>query len=174
MSPSLEAFFALEDFRKARREASLQEIMSLVTRRREELLSYDEVRRKLKGVEGSRQELKEIPLDGIIGSVNRYKDFTRSFLPRSGIDRDRWTGVMSSATGSTGFPPIDVYQIGDVYFVQDGHHRVSVARRLGIDPIQAYVKEVHTKVTLTPDTQPDDLIIQHHRGRKIPDYYGSD
>jgi nucleotide-binding universal stress UspA family protein len=160
MSQNYEAIIALEDFRKARREASLQEIMQLVTRRREELLSYDEVRRKLKGVEGSRQELKEIPLDAIIGSVNRYNDFTRSFLPRSAIDRDRWTGVMSIATGSSGIPPIDVYQIGEVYFVQDGHHRVSVARRLGIDPIQAYVKEVHTKVRLTPDIDLDDLIIQ--------------
>ncbi|MCK4579563.1 MAG: ParB N-terminal domain-containing protein, partial [Candidatus Marinimicrobia bacterium] len=160
MPRSLEASFALEDFRKARQEASLQEIMYFVTRRREELLSFDEVRRKLKGVEGSRQELKEIPLDAIVGSVSRYHDFTRSFLPRGGIDRDRWTRVMAVAMGSAGFPPIDVYQIGDVYFVQDGHHRVSVARRLGMDPIQAYVKEVHTKVTLTADIHPDDLIIK--------------
>ncbi|MCJ7661419.1 MAG: universal stress protein [Anaerolineales bacterium] len=160
MSPSLDKLFALEDFRKARQEASLQEIMYLVTRRREELLSYEEVRRKLKGVEGSRQELKEIPLDAIVGSVSRCQDFTRSFLPRSSIERDRWVRVMGVATGLTGFPPIDVYQIGEVYFVQDGHHRVSVARRLGMDPIQAYVKEVHTKVTLTADIDPDDLIIK--------------
>ena len=160
MPQSLEAIYALEDFRKARREASLQEIMQLVTRRREELLPYEEVRRQLKGVEGSREELKEIPLDAIVGSVSRYNDFTRSFLPRSAIDRDRWTGVRRIATGSTGIPPIDVYQIGEVYFVQDGHHRVSVARRLGIDPIQAYVKQVHTKVSLTSDIQPDELIIK--------------
>jgi len=160
MPRNLEASFALEDFRKARQEASLQEIMYFVTRRRGELLSFEEVRRKLKGVEGSRQELKEIPLDAIVGSVSRYHDFTRSFLPRGGIDKDRWTRVMAVAMGSAGFPPIDVYQIGDVYFVQDGHHRVSVARRLGMDPIQAYVKEVHTKVTLTADIHPDDLIIK--------------
>jgi len=119
MPRNLEASFALEDFRKARQEASLQEIMYFVTRRRGELLSFEEVRRKLKGVEGSRQELKEIPLDAIVGSVSRYHDFTRSFLPRGGIDKDRWTRVMAVAMGSAGFPPIDVYQIGDVYFVQD-------------------------------------------------------
>ncbi|MEJ2605471.1 MAG: universal stress protein, partial [Anaerolineales bacterium] len=125
-----------------------------------ELLSYDEVRKKLHAVEESGEELRNIPLDAIVGSVDRYTDFTRSFLPRYDSDIDRWIRVQVAVTEPTGLPPIEVYQIGEVYFVHDGNHRVSVARQLGADHIQAYVTEVHTKVPLLPDDQPDDLILK--------------
>jgi nucleotide-binding universal stress UspA family protein len=104
--------------------------------------------------------LKEIPLHAIVGSVGRYTDFTRSFLPRQDSDQYRWAQVMVKVTDMEGLPPIEVYQIGEAYFVQDGNHRVSVARRLGATHIEAYVTEVRTKVTLSPDDQPDDLILK--------------
>ncbi|MEA3351701.1 MAG: universal stress protein [Chloroflexota bacterium] len=151
---------AIHDFREARRQASFQEILKRLSGKNNQLLSYEEVRQKLHTREIGRTELREIPLDAIIGSVGRYTDFTRDFLPRFNSDEDRWARVMAKATSLEGLPPIDVYQIGEAYFVLDGNHRVSVARHLNAPNIQAYVTVVRTKVNITPDTQPDDLIIK--------------
>lgn len=153
---------ALQDFKDARRQAALQEIIAQITGKEEEiqLLPFDEVREKLHGLEKSRQYLDNIPLDAIVGSVSRYHDFTRSFLPRESTDAYRWARVMAQTLGLTGLPPIEVYQLGEVYFVKDGNHRVSVARQLGNKTIQAFVTEVKTKVPITRDTKPDELIIK--------------
>lgn len=134
--------------------------MASLTGKSAALLSYDEVKEKLKASGGSVRGLQEIPLAAIVGSVGRYTDFTRSFLPRHDSDAQRWAGVQLATTGLVGLPPIDVYQMGDVYFVLDGNHRVSVARQLGATYIEAYVTEVHTKVPLTPEVRLDDLIIK--------------
>jgi nucleotide-binding universal stress UspA family protein len=151
---------AVNDFREARRRAAMEQIMARLTGRTAELLSYDEVRAKLKAGSSKQVGLRDIPLDAIVGSVGRYTDFTRSFLPRQDSDRGRWARVQMAITDLTGVPPIEVYQIGDVYFVRDGNHRVSVARQFDAPTIQAYVTEVRTRVPLTPDVQPDDLILK--------------
>jgi hypothetical protein len=151
---------AVEDFRHARRQANLQQVVARLTGKSAELLSYEDVRQKLKAIELSGKELKDIPLDAIVGSVGRYTDFTRSFLPRQDSDEDRWARVKVAMTDMRGVPPIQVYQIGQAYFVQDGNHRVSIARRLGATHIEAYVTQVQTKVPLSPDVQPDDLILK--------------
>src|SRR5262249_54752575 len=103
-----------------------------------------------------------IPVNAIVGSVGRYTDFTRSFLPRNESDQTRWARVKLAIDdpGGTGVPPIDVYKVGEAYFVLDGNHRVSVARQEGVEYIQAHVIEVKTDFSLTPDIQPDDLIIK--------------
>jgi hypothetical protein len=126
--------------------------------KQEELLSYDDIRRTLKAQTQIERGLQEIPLDAIVGSVGRYADFTRNFLPLSDSMEERWANVYAVATDGTGWPPIQVYKIGDAYFVLDGNHRVSVARQLEMATIQAYVTEVITKVPLSPDTNPDELI----------------
>ncbi|NJN95574.1 MAG: hypothetical protein HC875_16425 [Anaerolineales bacterium] len=151
---------ALSDFYRARSRATLEQIMASLTGRSVQLLSYDDVRAKLKATGSSSRGLREIPLDAIVGSVGRYTDFTRRFLPRHDSDAHRWAGVQLAATGMVGLPPIEVYQIGDAYFVLDGNHRVSVARQQGATHIEANVTEIHTKVPLTPDARPDDLIIK--------------
>jgi len=149
-----------EDFFTARRQAKYEMFLARLTGRSTELLSYEDVRAKLRAIESSGQVLREIPLEAIVGSVGRYSDFTRSFLPKSDADRQRWTRVKAVADGLTGFPPIEVYQIGEVYFVRDGNHRVSVTRQSGATHIQAYVTSVRSKVHLEPDIQPDDLILK--------------
>jgi nucleotide-binding universal stress UspA family protein len=152
---------AREDFRRARQQASLQEVLSRFRGKSQDLLSYEEVLRRLHtGGSGIRRGLREIPLDSIVGSTGRYTDFTRSFLPRNPSDEERWARVMVMVTdpGGGGLAPIEVVQVGDVYFVKDGHHRVSVARQLGAKTIHAYVTEVPTKIPLTPDVEPQDLI----------------
>ncbi len=151
---------ALEDFREARRQAALEALLARLRGHSADLLSFEEVRQKLRALDGQARGLQEIPLDAIVGSVGRYTDFTRSFLPRSQVDEQRWTRVSLKASGMRGLPPIEVYKVGDAYFVKDGNHRVSVARRHGAESIQAYVTEVETKVPLTPDDQPDDIIIK--------------
>ena len=151
---------AVADFHRARRQATLQQIMAHLTGRSADLLSYDDVRRKLRARESSASKLQDIPLDAIVGSVGRYTDFTRTFLPRLDSDRQRWARVKRATTDMAGLPPIEVYQIGEAYFVRDGNHRVSVARQLGATHIQAYVTQVHTRIPLSPDVQPDDLILK--------------
>jgi nucleotide-binding universal stress UspA family protein/uncharacterized ParB-like nuclease family protein len=156
---------AVEDFRRARQRASMQEILARLTGQTTSLLSFDEVRQKFRAAGGSFRGLQEIPLDAIVGSVSRYHDFNRNFLPRSSTDEDRWSRVKAATLSSAGLPPIDVYKIGEVYFVVDGNHRVSVARELGANTIQAYVTEFHTKVPLKPDDRPDDLILKAEYAR---------
>lgn len=153
---------ALDDYKKARRRAEIQELLARLTGnpRDLELLSYEEVRHQLQAIEKSTEHLAEIPLDAIIGSVGRYHDFTRSFLPKESISQNRWARVMADTKGLSGLPPIEVYKIGDVYFVKDGNHRVSVARQMGNPFIQAYITEVKTRVNLSQDIKPDDLIIK--------------
>jgi len=106
----------------------------------------------------------DIPLTSIVGSVGRYTDFNRSFLPlqNNELERERWARVKAAIDdpSGVGWPAIDVYKVGDVYFVLDGNHRVSVARQEGFTHIQAHVIEVKTDIPLTPDVQPDDLIIK--------------
>ncbi len=151
---------AINDFHKARNRAFLKQIMGRVTGESTELLSYDEVRHRLKAVGTSRVQLKDIPLSAIIGSVGRYSDFTRDFMPKKDSIATRWASIKSAATGLTGLPPIEVYQIGEVYFVKDGNHRVSVARSTGQTHISAYVTEVRSRIPITPDISADDLILK--------------
>jgi nucleotide-binding universal stress UspA family protein len=157
-NPSLAA--AVEDFRRARGQANLEQIVARFTGKSVDLLSYEEVRQQLQARETGFEQLKEIPLDAIVGSVGRYTDFTRTFLPRKSSSETRWARVKLAMTDLSGLPPIEVYQIGGAYFVRDGNHRVSVARQLGATHIQAYVTEVRTKLPLSPDAQPDDLILK--------------
>lgn len=138
----------------------MREVLSALTRQTRPLLSFEDVRRKLKAVEGANRVLTEVPLDRIVGSVGRYNDFTREFLPRQDSDRERWAGVQMAMTGLSGIPPIELYRIGDAYFVKDGNHRVSVARQLGNRFIQAYVTPLHSRVHVGPDVSPDELIIK--------------
>jgi len=150
---------AVRDFRRARRRAKLQETMAYLTGQSVGLLSYEEVRQKLKAREVEGRQVKEIPLKAIVGSVGRYNDFTRSFLPRQDSAEDRWARV-KARVDSMGLPLIDVYQIDQAYFVLDGNHRVSIARQIGATTIQARVTEVHTKAPLSPDIRPDELIVK--------------
>lgn len=148
------------DFQRARRQANRERLIARLTGKSADLLSYEEVRQKLKAKTGRSIGLKDIPLDAIIGSVGRYSDFTRSFLPLQDDNEQRWARIQAKLADQEGLPPIEVYQIGETYFVQDGNHRVSVARRTGATHIEAYVTEVETKVPLSPDVQPDDLIVK--------------
>ncbi|RMF00579.1 MAG: hypothetical protein D6768_12440, partial [Chloroflexi bacterium] len=110
-------------FEQARRWAFLQDALSLIRYQPTDLLPFEEVREKLNL--GSRTYLgrQEIPLDKIVGSVGRYEDFTRTFLPRNPGVRSRWENIDQLAERG-GWPPIELYKVSDTYFVRDGNHRV--------------------------------------------------
>ena len=153
---------AVMDFQQARRTGALQEIVARLTGKSADLLSYEDVQQKLRLAGRSDRGLQEIPLDAIVGTVGRYHDFTRTFLPLNSRDEQRWASVkhVVDQLSIDALPPIEVYKIDQAYFVLDGHHRVSVARRHGLSTIHADVTEVRTKVPLAPDVTPDDLIIK--------------
>ncbi len=151
---------ALDDFHQARRRASLQAVLARLRGKSIAMLSYDEVRARLGGIEEPIRELKDIPLDAIIGTVSRYADFSRTLLPLRSTDSSRWARVRVANDKMEGLPPIEVYQIGDAYFILDGHHRASVAREMGSKHIQAYVRQVRTRVPLSPTDQVEDVILK--------------
>jgi len=138
---------AESDFMRARR---LQTLSALAARLRGDhedtsrALSFDEVVEAL-GRRGERRlGLQLIPLDAIIGSVDKVRDFDRRFRPTSDKSRARWERIARASRVGEEIPPIDVYKLGDYYFVRDGHHRVSVARALRLKLIEAEVTEVQT------------------------------
>lgn len=140
---------AVQDFRRARRQAAIQEVLARLGGKSLRLLAFEEVRTHLAEQTPLPRGLKEIPLDAIVGSVGRYADFNRQFLPKLESQLGRWARVRI-ATENKGLPPIEVYQLGKVYFVLDGNHRVSVARQLGAKSIEAHVTEISLEVPLAP------------------------
>ncbi len=156
---------AQRHFTYARLQADLERVLARLTGKSPDLLSYEEVRKQLIATGKSKQVLTDIPLEAIVGSVGRYTDFTRSFLPLQDSDRVRWANIEVEFNSLEGLPAIEVYKIGDTYFVIDGNHRISVARQIGATHIEAFVTEVKTKVPLSPDTKPDDLILKARYAR---------
>jgi hypothetical protein len=148
------------DFNRLRNRAMIQELLATLTHAPIDLLSYKEVQEKLHLQGGIYRGLQDIPLDKIVGSVGRYRDFTRTFLPRDNSDRERWAHVKALVEGMMGLPPIEVFQVGDVYFVKDGNHRVSVAQEMGAQTIQTHVTECKSPVPLDADVTPEDLIVK--------------
>lgn len=153
---------ALEDFRRARAKARLQHLWAVVTGESLDLLRFDEITTKMHTFGHSSKGIKNIPVNAIVGSVNRYQDFDRNFLPLRDGDEERWAQVKAAMTspGSIGLPPIRVYKLGDAYFVLDGNHRVSIARQMSLNFIEAYVTEIQTRVPISPDDSPEEIILK--------------
>lgn len=149
---------ARSDFDTARRKGYWRSILSWLTQSTNELLPFDEVRKRLPITGQHYLGLKQIPVETIVGSVGRYQDFDRAFLPRQTFTRDRWISIDKAHMQDVILPPIEVYKIGSVYFVKDGNHRVSVARERGQAFMDAYVIEVATNVPVENITDIDDLI----------------
>jgi hypothetical protein len=156
---------AQSDFSRARRRQALSRLARRLRREPDDvnvILPFDEVVEAL-GWRGERRlGLKVIPLDSIVGTVDRSRDFDRSFRPTSRRVRRRWEGIAEAIRRGQSMPPIDVYRIGEMHFVRDGHHRVSVARAMGLDKIDAYVTEIVTAVGADQRTRLRDLALKSH------------
>jgi hypothetical protein len=140
---------AERDFETARFRAFLGDVAAMIARRPNELVSFDAVRRSLPIYGSSYRGVQEVPLEKIVGSAtNRYNDFDRAFLPAQVRTKTRWKRIDEARLRDIALPPIQLYQVGEVYFVRDGHHRVSVARQLGQKFIDAEVIEMRTRAPL--------------------------
>jgi hypothetical protein len=157
---------AQSDFARQRRRRALSKIASRLRHEPDDvslMLPFEEVVAAL----GRRSErdigLQTIRLDSIVGTVaRRREEFDRNFRPASAGVRGRWEGIATARRRGQTMPPIDVYRIGELHFVQDGHHRVSVARALGDTHIEAHVKEVRTELGADAELQLRDLPLKRH------------
>ena len=150
----------MNGFDSARRAAVMHDLLALALRRPADLLPFDEVRERLRLTRMVDRGVEEVPLERIVGTVQRERDFNRAFLPREEALRERWQGLEDLSKGARGFPPIELYRVGDAHFVVDGHHRVSVARAHGLAAIEAHVKEFPTDVPLSAGASISDVILR--------------
>ena len=140
-----------ENFNRAKKRAAFGEIFSLLNPEKNHLLSFHDIRELIKPKAEFYRGLKTVPLDRIVGSEGRYHDFNRTFLPRREHLRLRWQSIDEAALQDKILPPIKLFQIGDIYFVRDGNHRVSVARTRGQIDIDAEITELTTEIPLEPN-----------------------
>lgn len=151
------------DFNRARFKAFLNRVWAVVSGQPTNLLSYDEVKEKLHIGGPIYRGLRTVRTDQIAGSLNRYHQFDRAFLPTEDTLAARWQSVNRAFYEDISLPPVVLYKVGEVYFVVDGHHRVSVAREQGQEYIEAEVRECATKINITPGIKPEDLEILHDK-----------
>jgi hypothetical protein len=153
------------DFNRARRRRILSRLANRLRREPSDvnvILPFEEVVESL-GRRGERYVgLQTIELDSIVGTVDRAREFDRRFLPTSERVRPRWERLATAQRKGAEIPPIEVYRIGELHFVKDGHHRVSVARALGYKDIDAYVTEVLTEVGAGREITLKDLPLKSH------------
>jgi hypothetical protein len=148
------------DFERARHRAFLHDLRALIGRRRNDLIPYHEIRNRYSPEGESYRGVQSVPVNQIVGSVDRFQDFDREFLPRQNYTRNRWQNVDRAYYTETRLPPIQLYKVGDIYFVKDGNHRVSVAREKGVEFIDAEVIEGHIRVPLYASMSPQELLLQ--------------
>jgi hypothetical protein len=150
---------ARADFQRARFKAFFNRVWASLSGQRANLLSYDEIKEKLRIGGPIYRGVQTVRVDQIAGSLNRYHEFDRVFLPIHDQLANRWQSVNRAFYQDISLPPVVLYKVGQVYFVVDGHHRVSVAREQGQVYIEAEVRECSTRVNITPDIKPEDLEI---------------
>ncbi len=156
---------ARADFQRARFKAFMNRVWASLSGQPTTLLSYDDVKEKLHIGGPIYRGVKTVRVDQIAGSLNRYHEFDRVFLPVSDKLSDRWQSVNRAFYQDISLPPVVLYKVGQVYFVVDGHHRVSVAREKGQIDIEAEVRECATRVNITAGIKPEDLEILEDKVR---------
>jgi hypothetical protein len=145
------------DFSKARTKAILSKIQHFMHTDKDRLLSFNDVKDILKPRNEVYQGSRTVPIKLIAGSEGRYRDFNKYFLPRSEHLRIRWERVDAAHHTNIILPPIQLYEIGGLYFVRDGNHRVSVARAQNVEFIDAEVISLATEISLEPSMTTDEL-----------------
>jgi hypothetical protein len=157
---------AAEDFSKARVREILFRIMHFMNKERSKLLSLNDVKEILKPKNETYRGMQTVPIKLIIGSEGRYRDFNKFFLPKSERLRSRWESIDEARLRDIILPPIQLYEIGGVYFVRDGNHRVSVAKAQGTEAVDAEVTSLSTAIRISPSMTTEDLrsaLIQYEK-----------
>jgi hypothetical protein len=148
---------AQDDFERAYRKGFWRKLSTWLTGQSNDLLPFEAIRDRLPFRGQHYTGLQQVKIDQIVGSIGRYRDFDRAFLPRQERTRGRWINIDSAQYEEIILPPVDLFKVGEIYFVRDGNHRVSVARERGQDYVDAHVTEIEVPVTLTSDVDIDDL-----------------
>jgi hypothetical protein len=176
---------AAEDFSRVRGYAILSRVAHLIDPDRDKMMSLNDVKEILRPKGEVYRGMQEVPIKLIVGSEGRYSDFNRLFQPRSDFLRARWQKVDEAALGHVTLPPISLYEIGGVYFVRDGNHRVSVARLQGVEMIDAEVISLTSEIKIDPTMTEDDIkkkVAEYEKDifylktnfGKITEFYGLD
>jgi hypothetical protein len=155
-----------DDFNRARGRALLSQIQHFLNTDRNKLLSLYDVKEILNPKNETYKGMQAVPVNLIVGSEGRYRDFNKFFLPNADHLKARWTRVDEARIKDIILPPIQLYEIGGVYFVRDGNHRVSVARTQGVEIIDAEVTSLSTEIAINPSMTAEDLhvaVIQYEK-----------
>jgi hypothetical protein len=148
------------DFERALLKGFLGDVAAFLRGRSNELLSFGEVKDRLhircQGYAG----LQAVPTVKIVGSVNRYRDFDHQFLPTQTHTKERWLNIDAAHLRQETLPPVELYKVGDVYFVRDGNHRVSVAKERGQEFIDAEIIECSSRVPMDETVSPQQLLVK--------------
>jgi len=146
------------DFDRARMQEIFSNIFSLMSTEDDELFSLNEVRSLLKSNKLTYRGMMPIEVSKIVGSEGRYRDFNRRFLPKSPHLRSRWESIDMAHYKQKNLPPISVYEIGGLYFVRDGNHRVSVAKSQSVEFIDAEVSSLNSEIPLHSKMRKKEMI----------------
>ncbi len=148
------------DYERAHNKALVNDLRAAIARRDNRLMSFHDFRSRINPEGESYRGMQEVPITRIVGSMDRYQDFDRTFLPKKKHTRSRWKNIDKAYYQDVRLPPIQLYKVGDVYFVKDGNHRVSVARERGVEFIDAEVIEGHVRVPITSEMSTEELLMQ--------------
>src|SRR5215207_6467850 len=140
------------DFTRARRRARLRAVMARIRREHapNRLLSFDDLRREHAANNRLYRGMRVVEADEIVGSVGRWRDFDRSFLPARASVGHKWKRIDRAFHRTEDLPPVKLYKLEEAYFVVDGHHRVSVARYHDVPTVEAAVIEFPPKLPTAP------------------------
>jgi len=152
-----------QEFENARFKSLLNSMKFFLIGRENELLSFSKIKKGL-GLHNQRYlGIKTVKIDEIVGSVDRYKDFDKHFLPKKTFLMQRWANIHKAFSADIILPLVKLYKVGNIYFVVDGNHRVSVAKKVGAKYIDAEVTEFITKIPVTRNMDPKDMFILTER-----------
>jgi len=140
------------DFTRARRRARLRAVVARIRRDHvsNKLRSFDDIRSEFAANNRLQRGTRVVEVDEIVGSVGRWDEFDRSFLPARASVGHRWKRIDRAFHRAEDLPPVELYEIGDAYFVVDGHHRVSVARYHDVPTVEASVAEFYPRRAAAP------------------------
>jgi hypothetical protein len=152
-----------QEFEDARFKSMLNTLKYILIGRNNELLSFEKIKKDFGLYKQNYLGFQTVEVDKIIGSMDRYNDFDKFFLPRKDHLQARWARIHNLIARDVILPPVKLYKVGDAYFVLDGNHRVSVSKRLGVKYIDAEVIEFVTDYTFTSTTSPEQMFLMAER-----------
>ncbi len=162
---------AEQDFYKAKTKAFASSIYRMLRPSFSELMPFDQAKQLIRPQSETYRGVTSVPLEKIAGSEGRYRDFNRFFFPKKEHLKARWTGIDELQYKEVILPPVILYEMGGVYFVRDGNHRVSVARAKGQEFIDAEIISLKSEIHLDPDMSIQDIkraVIEYEKAR----FYG--